>query len=60
VSYVCVYFGHDDECQCCGGSASLGGTQEALRTDIGVYCSAECHDEIRDRFYNAPGQDVAS
>jgi len=44
---ICCY-GNPDECQNCGGSASLGGTQERLETDIGVYCSVECHDEARD------------
>lgn len=36
-----------DECCCCGGSATLGGTVEAV---IGSqrslrYCSIECHDD---------------
>jgi hypothetical protein len=45
MGYVCIYFGTADECQNCGGSASLGGTQEPLRTDIGAYCGVECFDE---------------
>jgi hypothetical protein len=42
---VCLYFGTPDECLNCGGSASLGGTQEPLRADHGTYCSLDCHDE---------------
>lgn len=51
MSFACLYFGSPDECQCCGGSASLGGTQQPLVTDIGTYCSTDCHDEVRARFY---------
>ena len=42
---ICLYFGDPDECQNCGGSATLGGTQEALKTPEGTFCSADCHDE---------------
>jgi hypothetical protein len=42
---ICLYFGEPDECQNCGGSASLGGTQERLGTPEGTFCSTECHDE---------------
>lgn len=38
-------YGDPDECQNCGGSASLGGTQLRLVTPDGTYCSTECHDE---------------
>lgn len=32
-------------CQNCGGSATLGGTQDALWTDGGTFCSDECYEE---------------
>jgi hypothetical protein len=31
-----------DECVCCGGSATLGGTQEALTVNGRRYCSEDC------------------
>lgn len=42
---VFLCFGSPDECVNCGGSATLGGTQEALVTDHGTFCSTDCHDE---------------
>lgn len=37
--------GFGPECQNCGGSATLGDTQEAFRFDHGTFCSMECADE---------------
>lgn len=47
--FVCEGVGWQrDECQNCGGSASLGGTQDRLVTDIGTFCSTDCHDEAQE------------
>jgi hypothetical protein len=45
---IFLCFGSPDECQNCGGSASLGGTQEPIVCGVGTYCSMECHDESLD------------
>lgn len=38
-----------DECICCGGSATLGGTSEPVIGPTGLrYCSLDCHDEWED------------
>lgn len=39
-----------DECCCCGGSATLAGTQEAIPGSSPSlrYCSVECHDDWED------------
>jgi hypothetical protein len=43
---ICLYFGSPDECQNCGGSASLGGTQPPVEPPHGgVYCSDDCADK---------------
>jgi hypothetical protein len=41
-SFICVYLGSPDECPNCGGSATLGGTQEPVETDRGRFCSDDC------------------
>jgi hypothetical protein len=43
-------FGLGSECACCGGSATLGGRQEAIPGSAPIlrYCSVECHDEWED------------
>lgn len=42
-------FGNRDGCQNCGGSASLGGTQEPWRDEHGnPFCCEECMAESRD------------
>jgi len=40
--FICLYFGWPDECLNCGGSASLGGTQEPVVSDRGRFCSEDC------------------
>ena len=44
--FLCTpeHVGHG-ECMNCGGSSTIGGTQEALHTDHGIFCSTDCHDE---------------
>lgn len=42
---VFLCYGHPDECQNCGGSAGLGGTQERLVTEIGTFCDDDCFEE---------------
>jgi hypothetical protein len=42
MSAVFVCFGSPDECLNCGGSASLGGTQEPVVSTRGNFCSEDC------------------
>lgn len=44
--FICVYFGSPDECQLCGGSVTLGGTQAGILVHGTRLCSLTCAYEL--------------